>query len=113
MENAIAMSPEPLPDVAPVSAETVRGAVCEPLQLMRHERRIGRDHDDDRAKLEMFVAGILRRRGGRWRSGRNLRVDRHARDAQIARRGSPAPELQRCIRRSADRSFGRPCRCRT
>jgi hypothetical protein len=57
--------------------------MSETFQLMRHERRIRRNHDDDRAEVLIFVARERRRRQGRRRVGRqNLRGDWHTGNPQ-------------------------------
>ena len=45
------MSPEPLPAMLPVAPEPERRAPRQALQLVRQQRRVGRDDDDDRAGL--------------------------------------------------------------
>ena len=56
VENAMKMSPEPLPASRAGARDAQRGAAGEPLQLVRQQRRVGRDDDDDGAKLAV-VAG--------------------------------------------------------
>ena len=64
-----------------VAAETQRNAAGEPLELMRDERRVRRNYDDDRAVVIVREgsAGVRNIIG-------NLPADGHARDAKIGRR---------------------------
>ena len=80
VENAMKMSPEPLPDVAPVRAEPERRAAGEALELVRQQRRVGGDDDDDRARLQ-------RRRRARRRGA----VGDRAAPRRRARRRSAVP----------------------
>ncbi len=75
------MSPEPLPEMLPLRPSPERDPPGEPFQLMREERCVGRDDDDDGAEL-LFIRGDERIRLGRG----NFATHVDARDAQIVAR---------------------------
>ena len=97
------MSPELLPPKPPCRPIAERDARRDALQLMRQQRRIGRDDDDDRALFRrVVVAGARRRAASQWRragvggSGSLLAMQR----SEI--RGSPRrPARRRCAGRGA------------
>ena len=64
VEKAMKMSPEPLPAMLPVRARPERGAARQPLELVRQQRRVGRDDDDDRAGLARIVGHAVGRCAG-------------------------------------------------
>jgi hypothetical protein len=76
------MSPDPLPE-GTHARETHAGALRDAVELVRQERRVGRDHDDDRAGVRSPACAFVG----------SSESYRHARDAkrQSARRSSPAP----------------------
>ena len=98
VENATKMSPEPLPCVRPHATHAEAHAAHHPPQLIRRERRVGADHDDDRALLRLFTArarGSLGRHLGPRAHRRvdrlghagfvpgDFAADRNARDAEL------------------------------
>ena len=82
VENAMKMSPEPLPDIAAGAGQAERGAAGQPLQLMRQQRRVGGDDDDDRAEVaaHRIVDEAAAAPAPRLR---NLAAHRHAGDPQL------------------------------
>ena len=91
LEKARKISPEPLPDMPPVRAMPRRPAPGDALELVRQERRIGGDDQDERALLDVGVLAA-----GKGCVLRQIMSHRHAGDGELV----AAPEV--CLGKHAD-----------
>ena len=69
----------PIAGGAAGARDAERRAAGDALQLIRHQRRIGRHNDDDRADIVAVTSRVV----GRNLVVRHLLADRHAGDAQL------------------------------